>query len=315
LSEIIRIGDGSVPIGDQNVELRQMADIFSQENAEAAARLTIKTMRERNYPEAQVYLAEMELAGGPCRECQKPWVKVNSKNKITELTYFIPDCTCVIDKERAEAEKDIRQRYKMSRYRNAHIPEDEWEISWDNWDTRVFPSEKEINRAAINRAMDECAKYASGNEWRRGEGLILCGYPGTGKTRCALNILKDILDANPMIQGAFIHIDDLAERIIKSDDHRGYIGSLLENSIVIIDDMDRIPTDKEWMRGQVFGLYNRLIQEGIAIVGTTNLESEEEISRKFEQAIVSRLFGYCRIVKFGGGPENDYRILRRVYER
>jgi DNA replication protein DnaC len=315
LNEIVKLGDGSVPIGEQNVVLQQMREVFSQENAEAAARLTIKTMREQNYPEAQIYLAEMELGGGPCRECQKPWVHVSSKNTIAELTYFIPDCSCIVDKERVEAEKDIKHRYQLSRYRNAHIPEDEWESKWSSWDNRTFPKENGANRVGINRAMNECQQYSAGSEWRRGEGLILCGAPGTGKTRCALTILKDILDQNPMVHGAFIHIDDLAERIIKSDDHRGYIGSLLENSIVVIDDMDRIPTDKEWMRGQVFSLYNRLIQEGIAIVATTNLASEEEISRKFEGAIVSRLFGYCRLVKFGGDPSNDYRILRRVYER
>ncbi|HSA75572.1 MAG TPA: ATP-binding protein, partial [Candidatus Nitrosocosmicus sp.] len=165
----------------------------------------------------------------------------------------------------------------------------------------------------INIAMRACATYSTSNQWRRGEGLILCGSVGVGKTRSAICILKTIIDSNFGVKGIFMKIDNLADRIIREDNQRGYIESLLKYDIVVIDDMDRIPTDKEWMRGQVFGLYDKLIQKNIPIIGTTNLSGIKQLKEKFEPAIISRLIGACNLINFGGDQNNDYRILRKVY--
>jgi DNA replication protein DnaC len=303
----------------------------TQESAETAPNKLLDALKAVGAPEEDIQEIELELHGGECPYCHKPWKEkqvtsdvvkhdrvwdteksewIDKKEVIHNLfgsfKYFIPTCHCIHRLQAKRAEDTGQKEHVDFKLMDAHIPRAEWKSTWATWDYRVKP--------AITESMRSCKEWTDRGFWKEGRGLILCGGVGTGKTRCAVMMAQDIIEKEANCALRFLPMADLLSAIIRDETKGGFIDSLLENKVLIIDDMDKVPSDKEWARSQVFSFYDSCIREGISLIGTTNLNGPDEMSEKFDYTIVSRLMGRCLFIPFKGDREDDYRILRRKYE-
>jgi len=287
---------------------------ITQEYAVETGRRLALALRRSGAPEEDILAVEMEEKGGPCPKCGREWVKrhvsgdVKDENGnvivglLGEFFYYAPDCGCLADSkvERAKVAGDGGIRAALVA---AGVPGVESDSTWKNWDYSV--------RGPINDAMKRACEWSKSEAWRDGRGIVLCGGVGTGKTRCAVSVMRDAVEKGA--KARFVAMADMLGEIIRASGDRGFIEALLSCNLVVIDDLDKVQTDKEWARSQVFAFYDACVREGIALVGTTNLTGMAELSAKFDYSVVSRLAGKCDFVAFGGTKDDDYRILRRRY--
>ncbi len=294
-----------------NTEPRRCIEIpgiakLTQEQAEEISLETIRRLKNNGGNYEEIAQAEMELTGGHC-QCGKPWRKVESTGPIGTLAYWKPTCGCLENQRLRRTEAEAEQILKGERYHAARIPKPEWVADWSNWDYRAG--------ASLNDSMKWCQDYYKSQQWRHGQGVILCGAVGAGKTRCAIMLLKSIMDSDPKLKGYFLPMSDLLSMVIRSQTEGGMIQDLLENQVIVIDDMDKVPVDKEWARTQIFAFYDSMFREGVTMIGTTNMnKGAPEWTTKFDYSVYSRLQGKCSFEQFEGGRENDYRLLKRKWE-
>jgi DNA replication protein DnaC len=305
---------------------------ITQDLVEGSANKLLDGMRAAGAPVEDIEELQRQLHGGECPWCHKPWKKKEVQGDVTKtervwdkekrawveetkvlpaflgaFSYFIPSCYCYkkfSDNRNSETNK---RAYIDERLEEAHIPKGEWASTFANWDYGV--SEK------ITDSMKACNEWYRADYWKDGKGLILCGAVGTGKTRCAVMIAQEILEKEPERRLRFLPMADLITFIIRDQTEQGYIEALLGNEIIIVDDMDKVPVDKEWARNQIFSFFDACIREGVCLIGTTNLKGPDEMAEKFDYSIVSRIMGKCFFLPFDGTRDDDYRIIRRKYEK
>jgi DNA replication protein DnaC len=304
-------------------------DKISQELVDAVAEKMLADWKAAGVPEEEVTELDMELRGGNCPWCKKPWLRKHASGDLTkrhqhkvegkiveteeiipaffgEFDYWIPNCYCYAKHIENITHYAQQASYLDGKLAEMRIPKSEWRSTFANWDWSV--------REEFNANVKTIQEWSKGNDWKEGKGLILFGAVGTGKTRCAIMAARDIIEREPDRRIKFLAMADLLTAIISNQQEGGYIEALLSNEIIIVDDLDKIPTDKEWARGQVFGFYDACLRENVTLIGTTNLNGAEEMLKKFDYAIVSRLVGKCKFLGFSGAQANDYRIIRRKYE-
>lgn len=317
------------PVG-QEPAFRQAFNI-TQEKMEMYANNLLDTLKGVGAPEEDIAEVELELHGGECPFCHKPWKeklvsgdvatvgKVFDKEKrervlkketlegyFGRFRYFTPTCYCIKKLQQERKGGQDEKSYLETKLIEAHIPRGEWLSTWETWDFNV--------KEEITATMRGCADWIKLGIWRQGNGVILCGAVGTGKTRCAIMMVRDILEKEPECAIRFLPMSELLSAIIRDQSEGGFIEGLLKNKVIIMDDMDKIASEKEWARSQVFSFIDACIREGISLIGTTNLSGPDELADKFDYTIVSRLVGKCLFIPFLGKREDDYRILRRKYE-
>lgn len=313
---------------------RSMPFRFTQGVVNETGEKLVALLKNAGAPYEDVTEIEMELHGGNCPWCSRPWKLVKASGDVTkkqkvwdkearawkmeakttigyfgQFEYYAPICYCY-QKDRAVREKGVAQiNYLEAKLIEAKIPKSEWKSDFSNWDYGVNPD--------LNNAMKACLAWAESDAWSGGLGLglMLCGAVGTGKTRCTVMLARYIMERDPEIRVRFLPMSDLLTCIIKDQTNGGYLESLLDNQIIIVDDMDKVPADKEWARSQVFSFYDMCLREGVSLIGTTNLKGPDEMVEKFEYAVVSRIMGNCKFVKFDGQRADDYRLIRRKYEK
>ena len=305
---------------------------FTQEAVDQTASKYLDKLKEIGAPIHDIQDLELQLRGGPCPYCGKEWKERVVHGNVTSherrwdkeekawveeeetlpdflgcFTYFVPNCYCIKKLQGKKADLKDNLPYIEGLLEAANIPRGEWKSSFKNWDYNV--------KQGLSDSMKACSEWVRAGSWKEGAGLMLCGSVGTGKTRCAVMIARDILEREPEFHLHFLPMSDLLTAIIRDQTEAGYIESLRSNRVLIVDDMDKVPVEKEWARGQGFSFYDSCIREGISLIGTTNLTGSDEMAAKFDYSIVSRIMGQCQFIAFKGSREDDYRILRRRYER
>lgn len=304
----------------------------TQASASECAHKLLAALRSSGAPEEDIREVEMGDTGGDCPWCKKPWRKVHvsgdvhtskmvenpetgrmekkdvlEKGYFGEFDYYKPVCFCYRKWKDEQESITGNNTYMHERLIEAKVPRTELDSTFANWDWNV--------KTALNDQLKACCDWVRAGEWRNGAGLIMCGAVGTGKTRCAISIIHEILANEPERRVRFLPMADLLGSIIKDTTESGYIEALLTNEMIIVDDLDKVPADKEWARAQVFSFYDACLREGISLVGTTNLTGPDEMIEKFDYAIVSRIMGKCKFLKYAGTRENDYRLIRRKQEK
>jgi len=295
---------------------------ITQDIVDGSAAGLMEAMQRSGAPAEDIVELEMEGRGGDCPWCGEPWVKVHSsgdvhekengklvlkKALLGEFDYWKPTCHCYA-KFKSEGQFEAESyAYLKDVLAQAKIPKTEWGVDWGNWDYSVAEG--------ITGAMKQCYEWIKTDAWQDGSGMILYGPVGVGKTRCAISIAREVLSRFPAKRVRFLPMSELLDSIIRNQTEQGYIEALLSNDMLIVDDMDKVPADKEWAKSQVFSLYDSCIREGVSLIGTTNLNGTAEMMEKFDYAIVSRIVGRCTFVKFEGTRKDDYRIIRKRYDK
>ena len=226
----------------------------------------------------------------------------------TDLKYTCKDCsdtgfidgtrTChclkeLIIKGRIEASAMGRLLEKQSF--------DNFELDWYSYD------EKAKERMKVNLAI---AKNYVRDFAKKQDNLLLIGSTGTGKTHISTAIAREL------IHKGYDVIYDSTQNIIsdfEADRFRNNYGreenkseKYLDCQLLIIDDLGT-EFSNQFTLSTIYNLLNTRQNKGLPTIISTNL-SPEELARKYEDRIYSRIIGSdCKVLAFMG---KDRRVSK-----
>lgn len=228
------------------------------------------------------------LICGNCRTPKQCRVTIFGKERL------VP-CLCQCERERREAEdaarKEQEQLNKISRLKaNALQDKALFAYTFDRDDGQ-------------NPAMKYARRYVE--HWpqlkERGQGLLLWGGVGTGKTFAAACIAHALTDKSvPVLMTNFSKILNSLSGMF-SEDRNKYLASFNHFSLLIIDDLG-IERNSEYALEQVYNVVDSRYLSRLPFIITTNLTLEELQNPKdtAHARIYDRILERCTPVCFNG---------------
>lgn len=169
---------------------------------------------------------------------------------------------------------------------------------------RIFENFKtdKTNEIAFNKAFAYAENFKEHK--RNGEGLLLVGTVGTGKTHLAASIAHYLItNLTPVIFG---NVTTLLGRIRETYSGEGseheIMDSLLKTDLLIIDDLGKEQTT-DWVLEKLYSIINARYEDYKPIIATTNL-NPKDLEKKIGEAAFSRLVEMCQGIKMDG---SDFR--------
>lgn len=254
-------------------------------------------MKKDVIPIEELQKMSRELNGGDCPQCSKPWEKivVNGVMMKTPFVYYQAGCRC----EATKQEIINKERMIVSRLQQAGIKGSYLKITFDDWDNTV--------EQILTIRMTEVRKHFFSGMLKKGIGLILTGTVGTGKTFCAVALLREAAKHTDSI--LFVSMSEYIPMIIDTENGLKTIEKMKTVRLIVMDDLEKIATSNEWVQGRIFEIIEMRTAASLPVVVTTNSSDPAEIENKFGKPLTDRLFGYCIPVHFEG---KSYRKLRRL---
>ena len=272
----------------------------------------IRKMQELNVPDDVITEARLEWKGGNCPKCGIAYQKEHSHNvgvrdhrgNSTEKTfsdfyYYKAQCQCLskIGQDRDKKETVI------NKIAEAGIPEVFKEVEFYSWDYSV-------DEGATN-CMKKALDLLETGDFSVGFGVVLCGSPGRGKTNLGICMMRWLIQ-NTTKSLLFLPMSEIIGRIIHGGKTQDYETELMLYDIILMDDIDKIHTQSEWVRTKVFNILDGMLRKKKQVIITTNFITVSEFTEKFDNAVESRLVGGCEFILFP--PGEDYRKVRKLRE-
>ena len=191
------------------------------------------------------------------------------------------------------------------RLEGSGIPPDMQDVTFDKWDHSIEP--------AVTSGMKQCLTMVKGGSFFSGLGAVLCGTPGVGKTHIGVSMLRWIVE-NSKLEVLFIPMADIIGKIIRSgkDGNLDFGEEIRLFDVVMLDDIDKVHSQSEWVKQQIFGIIDGMMREKKHIIITTNILKSLDFDEKFDLSVSSRIMGGCQFVVFPEG--HDYRKTRKIME-
>lgn len=236
----------------------------------------------------------LESHGGICPWCGKDWRLFRSDSIFGAFSFYRPECRCL----------SLRQ------FQASEAPK----LREDNWEAVGIPARYAGHRfdtidrkvsAGILKGISDVQEWVRTQGWKNGTGVILLGAVGTGKTTVAVCALKSLISQG--LRGAFVQTASLADRIIRSKEDRGYIETLLQNDVLVLDDLDKVAVENDWTRSQVFGLIDSAYSKRRVMIITSSAASPADLAARFTYDVMSRILGSSQVCLFAGTTADDYR--------
>lgn len=163
-------------------------------------------------------------------------------------------------------------------------------------------------REIMSKIMLYCQKYAQ-NFSLSSRNILMFGKTGLGKTHLSLSI------ANTILKNGFNVLYDSALNYLRRIEREHFgrdtgdtdtLETLLSADLLILDDLGS-EFDTSFYISTIYNIINTRINRGIPTIISTNL-NHEEIQRKYDDRIVSRLFALYDCLEFKG---TDIRLIKR----
>ena len=258
----------------------------------------IDKYKAQGEPDAVIEHMKRHVSGGACSTCGTEYKKVQVKNPFAEYSYYEPRCKCFKEWERERnANIEVQESLEL-----AGVPQKYFQSSFENWDYSVDQG--------LTDAMKKTAEIVQDGRVLQGRGALLYGMVGTGKTHCAVSMLREVLKVSTY-NCTFERSADIISKIIKYEGKDTYIQEVMAYDVIILDDLDKMYMQNEWVKERAFTLLDSIVSSEKVLIATTNLESLRELDDKFGMAISSRIIGQCEMIKFEG---TDYRKLKVTRE-
>lgn len=171
-----------------------------------------------------------------------------------------------------------------------------------------FIVETEWQKAALNIAKDFCQNMIE--KKAKGQGLLLSGSVGTGKTHLAAATAMYLMGHG--IETTYGTATQMLSDIKAgwSSDDNQILRRLSMVSLLVIDDLGKEYSKKtdgwSWAQEQFFQVINARYERYLPMIITTNHDMQQ-LSKVMGDAIVSRLVECCKGVRCVG---DDYRMRR-----
>lgn len=232
------------------------------------------------------------------------------------------DCTC----KQAIAEKERKQRI-VEQLQQEAIAEDHRRKVNDLYRTcnigerfqdRTFKTFNPANKkqeAILKLAQDYADNFTE--LYKKGQGLLFIGKPGTGKTHLVAAICHSLV--NQLVPVIFGNVNSLLGRIKQTYDKDSdeseteIIGELISTPLLIIDDLGKEYAKRDqngwsWVHQKLYEVINSRYEDNKPLIVTTNL-TLKELEQRTDEAIVSRIVEMCQGVNCDW---EDYRKIMAV---
>lgn len=167
------------------------------------------------------------------------------------------------------------------------------------------------HRAELSVAMKVCKDYAAGFRDAKlvGQGLVLMGERGTGKTHLAASIATELM--NKLCPVIFQPVPTLLKRIQATyrknaeEQEDKLLSALTSCDLLILDD---VGAEKwtEWMETTLFTIIDERYRQMLPIIITTNC-SMDNLENQIGGRSFDRLVEVCRFVRM---EAESYRVLK-----
>ena len=162
-------------------------------------------------------------------------------------------------------------------------------------------------RSVMERTFQNCRRYAMGFSMKAGN-LLFSGNTGLGKTFLSACIARAVADQGfSVVYESAGHLFQTLEkaRFEGNDDNRRAAARYSECDLLIVDDLGT-ELSGQFVTSALYTLINDRLMESKPTIISTNL-SEDELSRRYNPQIASRLKGSYRRMAFVG---EDIRLLK-----
>ncbi len=141
---------------------------------------------------------------------------------------------------------------------------------------------------------------ASFQQYRReGKGLLLYGDTGTGKSSFAAMIANEVISMG--YRARMMNFEKLEKELWDAEQKATYMQELMRYDLLVLDDLG-IERKNDYMQGIVYSIIDGRAQQGLPVVVTTNLTTDE-FAKAEEMAykrIYERLMHKCLPVHVDG---------------
>lgn len=198
-------------------------------------------------------------------------------------------CECKVKERKAYEEQRLREEFE--RRRKACFPE----AKMKQWTFEIDDRENEKISDAMIRYTEQFKEF-----FNDGQGLLLSGTIGTGKTFFAACIANRLIDKGyRILMTSFSRlVNDIQATF---DGKQEIIDSLNRYPLVIFDDLG-VERNSEFMQEMVFNIIDSRYKSGLPFIITTNL-SLEEIKKPKDLScarIYDRILERCFPIEFTG---------------
>lgn len=216
-------------------------------------------------------------------------------------------CLC---KHRVEEQKQAEEAEKQKAY--------EEYIMWLR--DRAFPSkamqELTFENSDDNELINMAKNYASNFDlmFKRGEGLILYGNVGNGKTHASACVVNALIDKGiPCLMTNIARLTNVLQGMYEGKQE--YIDSLNDYKLLIIDDLGT-ERNTDFMNEQVYSILDARCQSGLPMIITTNLTADElkhpaDIAKA---RVYDRLMERCHPVEVKGASRRKASLKKNFQE-
>ena len=138
------------------------------------------------------------------------------------------------------------------------------------------------------------------------------GRTGLGKTHLSLAIANEVLKKgyNVLYDSTLNYLNQIEKEYFGRDTSgNDTLGQLISADLLILDDLGS-EYDKPFYISTIYNIINTRLNKRLPTIVNTNL-SHEEMLKKYEERIISRLFAIYKSLGFVG---KDIRLIRRKME-
>lgn len=189
--------------------------------------------------------------------------------------------------------------------------------SFDTFDLSLYSDEVDPDygmspKAYMKKIVELCREFVK-NFDDSTENLLFWGDPGLGKTFLSTCIAKELIGTNHSViyETAYKTFSMLEELKFKKSDNeeklKFKVDKLYSCDLLILDDLGS-EFATQYTTASLFDIINSRLISGKKTVINTNL-SITELTKKYGERVVSRLYGHYRVLNFIG---SDIRIDKSV---
>lgn len=227
-----------------------------------------------------------------CKTCGEP-LQFPPAELFGKTVTMNRQCKCVRDKtERENAERELREKNEKAAKNRSYCFK-------GNKNACCTFAEDDRDDARISRQMRNYAERFEEIQ-KSGDGLILLGNVGSGKTFYASCVANALIDKGYRVM--FSNLVDLVQRI-QNETYNGLevMEEIKACDLLVIDDLG-VERDSAFMQESVYSIINKRYESGKPLIVTTNLTAQDLTNPKTVMCdrIYGRIIEKCFPIEFKG---------------